>query len=80
MPDDRLGERPVAFVELTPDASELSLEEVTSFLDDRGMAVFKRPERLKTMKSLPRTEVGKIEKQALKERLLASLGSDEAES
>jgi non-ribosomal peptide synthetase component E (peptide arylation enzyme) len=44
------------------------------------MAVFKRPERLKTMKSLPRTEVGKIEKQALKERLLASLGSDEAES
>jgi non-ribosomal peptide synthetase component E (peptide arylation enzyme) len=80
MPDDRLGERPVAFVELTPDASDCSLEEVTSFLDDRGMAVFKRPERLEIVQSLPRTEVGKIEKQALKERLLASIDTDEAES
>ena len=80
MPDDRLGERPVAFVELTPDASDCSLEEVTSFLDDRGMAVFKRPERLEIVQSLPRTEVGKIEKQPLKERLLASIDTDEAES
>lgn len=69
MPDDRLGERPAAFVELTNDASDLSLEDVSSFLEERGIAVFKRPERLEILKSLPRTEVGKIEKQALKDRI-----------
>lgn len=69
MPDDRLGERPAAFVELTSDATDLSLEDVSSFLEDRGIAVFKRPERLEIAESLPRTEVGKIEKQALKDRI-----------
>lgn len=71
MPDDRLGERPAAFVELTTDATDLSLEDVSSFLEERGVAVFKRPERLEVLESLPRTEVGKIEKQSLKERIVA---------
>lgn len=69
MPDDRLGERPAAFVELTSEATALSLEDVSSFLEKRGIAVFKRPERLEITESLPRTEVGKIEKQALKDRI-----------
>jgi 2,3-dihydroxybenzoate-AMP ligase len=69
MPDDRLGERPAAFVELTDDATDISLEEVCKFLDNRGIAVFKRPERLEVLKSLPRTEVGKIEKQTLEDRI-----------
>lgn len=69
IPDDRLGERPAAFVELTSEGTDLSLEDVSSFLEKRGIAVFKRPERLEITKSLPRTEVGKIEKQALKDRI-----------
>jgi non-ribosomal peptide synthetase component E (peptide arylation enzyme) len=69
MPDDRLGERPVAFVELAPGADSLTLEELSTFLDDRGLAVFKHPERLDVLEELPRTEVGKIEKTALGERL-----------
>ncbi len=69
IPDDRLGERPAAFVELTDDAADLSLEDVSSFLEERGIAVFKRPEYLEVLESLPRTEVGKIEKQALKDRI-----------
>ncbi len=70
MPDDRLGERPAAFVELTNDASDLSLEDVSSFLEERGIAVFKRPERLEVLESLPRTEVDKIKKQALRDRIV----------
>lgn len=69
MPDDRLGERPAAFVELIEGADNLTLEEVTSFLTERGMAVFKHPEHLEKLSSLPRTEVGKIEKRQLEARL-----------
>ncbi len=60
VPDDRLGERPAAVVELADGADNISLGEISSFLDDRGMAVFKRPERLAILPSLPRTEVGAV--------------------
>lgn len=67
MPDERLGERPCAFVELADDASGLALEDLSSFLADRGMAVFKRPEHLEVMSDLPRTGVGKLDKKRLEE-------------
>ena len=69
VPDDRLGERPAAVVELAEDAEDVSLGELSAFLDERGIAVFKRPERLAVLPSLPRTEVGKIEKKALEDRI-----------
>lgn len=69
MPDDRLGERPAAFVELVDSAEELTLEKVSAFLDERGLAVFKHPEHLEVVESLPRTEVGKIEKKRLEARI-----------
>ncbi len=68
-PDDRLGQRPFAFVE-PPDGSEPpSLDELQDFLAERGMAVFKRPEELSVLSDLPRTGVGKIDKAALEERV-----------
>lgn len=69
MPDDRLGERPAAVVELSENANDITLEEIVSFLDERGVAVFKRPERLAILPSLPRTEVGKVRKKALEDRI-----------
>lgn len=81
VPDDRLGERPAAVVELADGADNISLGEISSFLDDRGMAVFKRPERLAILPSLPRTEVGKIEKKALEDRIVELIQeSDSARS
>jgi non-ribosomal peptide synthetase component E (peptide arylation enzyme) len=71
MPDDRLGERPAAFVELAPGADPVTLEALSAFLAERGLAVFKRPEYLEVVDELPRTEVGKIEKRALEARLTA---------
>lgn len=73
MPDERLGERPAAVVELREGADELTLEELQTFLDDRGIAVFKHPERIEIVRNLPRTEVGKIAKNTLQERLTAKL-------
>lgn len=69
MPDDRLGERPCAFIELAPSANEVTVEELSAFLNERGIAVFKHPERVEVVDELPRTEVGKIEKVALKDRI-----------
>ena len=72
LPDDRLGERPWAVVELAEDAADLSLQELTDFLEERGLAVFKRPEGLEVRATLPRTGVGKIDKQRLLEELTGS--------
>ena len=76
MPDERLGERPMAYVELEAGTSTLALDELTEFLDDRGVAVFKRPERIEVIESLPRTEVGKISKVDLRERITAKLKAE----
>ena len=67
MPDERLGERPCAFVELADGVDSLTLDELSAFLEAEGVAVFKRPERLELMPELPRTEVGKIDKKRLEE-------------
>jgi non-ribosomal peptide synthetase component E (peptide arylation enzyme) len=77
MPDERLGERPAAVVELREGVEEMALDELSAFLDERGIAVFKRPERLETVENLPRTEVGKIAKNTLKERLTEQLKHEE---
>jgi len=73
MPDDRLGERPMAYVELEASADSLALDEIVAFLDERGVAVFKRPERLEVVESLPKTEVGKISKADLRDRITETL-------
>ncbi|WP_336023577.1 (2,3-dihydroxybenzoyl)adenylate synthase [Halobellus salinisoli] len=80
VPDDRLGERPAAVVELADGVEEITLEEISAFLDERGIAVFKRPERLATVRSLPRTEVGKIEKKELEDRILDLIESPESDT
>lgn len=69
IPDQRLGETPCAVVELNSQSKSLSLDEVTEFLDDRGIAVFKRPERLEVLDQLPRTSVGKIDKKSIESRI-----------
>lgn len=68
-PDERLGERPYAFVTLAEGADELTLDELVEFLDEQGMAVFKRPEYLEIIEEFPRTGVQKIDKKALEERV-----------
>lgn len=75
--DERLGERPLAFLELADEGKEITVEELSEWLDDRGMAVFKHPEFVRIVENLPRTEVQKIDKQALRERLRAEAAGGE---
>lgn len=65
VPDEALGERVGAAVELRRGVDALTLDEVTAFLDERGLAVFRRPERLDVVESLPETDVGKIDRGAV---------------
>ena len=64
VPDDELGERVGAAVELTEGAEDLTVEEVQAFFKQRGHAVYRRPERLQILDSLPETQVGKIDRGA----------------
>ncbi|WP_211288746.1 long-chain-fatty-acid--CoA ligase [Actinophytocola xinjiangensis] len=69
--DERWGQVPVAFVTLAPGA-ELSLPELTAFLDGR-LASFKMPKDLVATDGLPRNAGGKVVKGALRERDAAAV-------
>ena len=64
MPDSRLGEKACAYVTLKPGGS-LNLDEIVSFLKSKGAGVLQLPEHLVVVDTLPRTEIGKIDKKAL---------------
>lgn len=67
VPDRALGEKTCAVV--VPDGPAPSLGEVRAFLRDRGLAEFKLPDRLEIRTELTRTNVGKIDKAALRAAL-----------
>jgi cyclohexanecarboxylate-CoA ligase len=66
MPDARLGERACAFVIAKPNL-RLTLEDLTAFLFEAGMAKPYWPERLELLADMPRTPSGKIQKFKLRE-------------
>jgi 2,3-dihydroxybenzoate-AMP ligase len=72
MPDLILGERVCAFVIPKPGAM-LSLEDVTGFLLDKGLAKFKLPERLELVEEFPLSRVGKVAKGVLAQRIADQL-------
>lgn len=64
MPDERLGERACAFLVATD--QPLKMDELRRHLTTLGVAKFKWPERLEWRPELPKTPVGKLDKQALR--------------
>ena len=73
MPDERLGERPCAYV-VAKAGARLDLAELTRFLAKEGMAKTYWPERLELVADMPRTPSGKIQKFKLREAA-AKLGA-----
>lgn len=63
LPDPYLGEKICAAVVFS--GPELTLAELNSYLDERGVAVHARPDVLVAMPSLPTTPIGKIDKKAI---------------
>ena len=70
MPDPRLGERACAY--LVVDGRMPDLEQVRQFMQERGVARYKWPERLEQLDALPMTPIGKIAKKELRQRLATS--------
>jgi 2,3-dihydroxybenzoate-AMP ligase len=66
-PDPRLGERACAFVVTRPGAPTPTVETFRDYLDSSGVAKFKWPERVESIESLPRTNIGKIQKRTLRD-------------
>jgi non-ribosomal peptide synthetase component E (peptide arylation enzyme) len=73
MPDERLGERACAFVVPAPGGRAPTKEEIQTFLDDRGVAKFKWPERVEAREALPLTNIQKVDKKALRREIAALL-------
>lgn len=69
MPDPLMGERSCAFILAAPDKQAVKAPELRRFLRERGLADFKMPDRFVFVEELPKTAVGKIDKQLLRERL-----------
>lgn len=66
MPDRVMGERICVYVQLRSGHS-LTLDELRTFMKGRNVAAFKLPERLEVVHSLPLTNVGKVNKKALRD-------------
>jgi non-ribosomal peptide synthetase component E (peptide arylation enzyme) len=66
MPDERMGEKACAFVVPAPGEPAPTKEDIQAFLDGRGVAKFKWPERVEARDALPRTNIQKVDKKALR--------------
>ncbi|MEU1851504.1 (2,3-dihydroxybenzoyl)adenylate synthase [Streptomyces sp. NPDC019990] len=70
VPDERWGERSVAFV--VCEGAAPGAREVAAHLKERGLAGHKAPDEVVQVPALPLTAVGKVDKAALTQRLLPS--------
>lgn len=65
-PDEIMGEKTCVYV--VPRGEEkVTLEDLTSFMKEKGIAAYKLPERMEIVKEIPRNPVGKILKKVLRE-------------
>lgn len=72
-PDERLGERACALVQLRP-GEQLTFDDMVAFLKGCGLATNYLPERLKIIAEFPRTPSGKIQKFKLRQMLASGDG------
>jgi acyl-CoA synthetase (AMP-forming)/AMP-acid ligase II len=77
VPDQRTGERVVAFVVLR-DGTDVGLTDIRDHCRLQGLAVQKCPEQLEVVEALPRNAMGKVLKQELRARLVTTGPPEEA--
>jgi 2,3-dihydroxybenzoate-AMP ligase len=76
MPDPRMGEKSCAFVVAAPGAQPPTRLDLQTFLDGRGVAKFKWPERVEVRTALPRTNVQKVDKKRLRAEIAELLEAE----
>ena len=74
MPDEELGERICAYVQIRSGKGELTFDDVIAFLRSKGASVLQLPERIEFVDRLPLTKVGKLDKKALREDIKTRMG------
>ncbi|MGB9905018.1 MAG: class I adenylate-forming enzyme family protein, partial [Desulfotomaculales bacterium] len=65
-PDEKLGEKVCAVI-VPAKGENVSLEEIIEFLKKKDIAVYKLPEKIMVVESLPRNPVGKVLKRELRD-------------
>ncbi|AOX99750.1 (2,3-dihydroxybenzoyl)adenylate synthase [Jeongeupia sp. USM3] len=78
MPDDWLGEKSCAFVELSAPSETPVLRlalQLKTHLQGRGLAAYKIPDRIEFVDALPLTALGKVSKEALRRQLVQPVQS-----
>ncbi|WP_019202275.1 AMP-binding protein [Tsukamurella sp. 1534] len=78
MPDPVLGERACAFLILEPGAAGITVAALGEFLLAQGLAKYKLPERVEVVSEFPLSNVGKVSKKDLRERIADKLRADAA--
>lgn len=78
MPDEFYGEKGCVYVVLRPGHAAPDLTTLGAFLVSHGLARYKCPERIETIDAFPLTRVGKVDKPALKARIIATLAAEAA--
>jgi cyclohexanecarboxylate-CoA ligase len=73
MPDERLGERVCCYLVPTDPADAPSLDALKVYLQDKGIALQKTPERLELLDEMPMTATGKIQKHLLRQDITQKL-------
>jgi len=73
MPDPMYGERMCAFIVLREGAAPIALGDIRTFLEQRGLAKFKWPERVEIVEDLPMTISGKVSKPLMREMIAKRL-------
>ncbi|MDY6972392.1 MAG: AMP-binding protein, partial [Thermodesulfobacteriota bacterium] len=76
MPDPALGEKVCAYVILAAGVGAFGLEEMASFLDSKGFAKFKWPERLEVVDEFPMVGGQKVHKKKLAEMIADKLKAE----
>lgn len=71
MPDRFLGERACAFV--IAKGEPASGAEIRSFLQERGLATYKIPDRVEWVEAFPLTALGKVSKKSLRQQIADQL-------
>ncbi|GLQ25150.1 AMP-dependent acyl-CoA synthetase [Algimonas ampicilliniresistens] len=72
LPDDRLGER-IAVAVVPHDNETVTLLDISQWLENKGTAIFKRPEFIVTVDRLPRNAMNKVVRDTLRDVVTAKL-------
>ncbi|MFC8178764.1 AMP-binding protein [Rhodococcus sp. NPDC057297] len=75
MPDERLGEKVCCYIVPRDPDKAPTVDELRTYLTDRGVAVQKTPEKVVVVDALPMTATGKIQKHVLRKRIADELGA-----